>query len=57
MGVSQVNGVQCTALSNANVTDFALSGCGGLAVGKTAVLQIELSGGALLYILGFSSAA
>eukprot|EP00035_Acanthoeca_spectabilis_P012245 m.218102 g.218102 ORF g.218102 m.218102 type:complete len:129 (+) comp15568_c0_seq5:1868-2254(+) len=44
----------CDDLSGVNVTDHPLSGCDFSAlVGKEVALEIEISGGALLYTLGW----
>jgi len=46
-------GRACGTVSGRNVTDFALAGCGGMAVGTQVTLEIVLSGDALLYTVGF----
>ena len=48
------DGVPCTPVTDANVTDFAVRGCGELTAGQRVQLQIRISGQALVYIVGFT---
>ena len=49
-----VGGTKCAALSNANVTDHPLAGCGALKTGGAARLTVALAGEARLYTVGFA---
>ena len=50
-----IGGKQCTMLRNDNVSDFPLGGCGSLKTGSKVVLEVQMSGQALLYTLGFTT--
>ena len=55
--VSVISGglvVNCGTLSGRNITDFPLSGCDDLRMDMPAVLNVSLSGDAVLYTVGFT---
>jgi hypothetical protein len=48
-----IGGKPCGTIAGKNVTDVKLAGCGSLAVGTNVTLDLELTGGAMLYTVGF----